>query len=137
MNIGKRIERLRGDISRREFAKIIGIVENTLRNYEQGLSLPNSDTVAEICRILRVEPAWLLLGIEPMKNLEGREETQKQALTTTICPHCMELYAKLVQAQEREIELLKENRMMEAKISALEYKLSLFADSAESKENTV
>ena len=62
MTIGARIERLRGKESRRSFAKRIGVAENTLRNYEDGLSLPNSDKVAEICSTLNVAADWLLFG---------------------------------------------------------------------------
>ena len=62
MTIGKRILELRGKLSRRAFAKRIGIVENTLRNYEEGLSLPNSDVIAAICREFNISAEWLVLG---------------------------------------------------------------------------
>ena len=62
MKIGHRIIELRGKDSRRSFAKRIEIAENTLRNYEDGLSLPNSDTIATICKEFNVSADWLILG---------------------------------------------------------------------------
>lgn len=62
MSVGKRLEWLRGDMSRNAFAKKIGINSNTFRNYEEGLSLPNSDMVAQICAKLNLSFEWFLLG---------------------------------------------------------------------------
>jgi transcriptional regulator with XRE-family HTH domain len=62
MEIGKRIRQIRGEKSRKAFGQLIGIVENTLRNYEEGRAFPNSDVLAHICRIFSIDPFWLLLG---------------------------------------------------------------------------
>ena len=62
MSIGKRIEELRAGMSRKMFAQRIDIAENTLRNYEQNLSLPNSDVIATICDRLSVNVEWLVTG---------------------------------------------------------------------------
>ena len=64
MSIGKRIKHLRGKESRRAFGHRIGVVENTLRNYEEGMSLPNSDVLAEIARNTGCQLDWLILGEE-------------------------------------------------------------------------
>lgn len=69
MSIAKKITMLRGKESRTAFASKLGISPNTLRNYETGLSLPNSDMLAKICSILHVDPGWLLLEGEDTKTL--------------------------------------------------------------------
>ena len=74
MNIAKRIELSRGVATRRDFAKSIGIVENTLRNYEQGLSLPNSDIIAKICDVAEVNIAWLVTGTGPMRAGDAEKQ---------------------------------------------------------------
>ena len=109
MEIGKRIRHVRGRQSRKSFAQSIGIAENTLRNYEEGLSLPNSDVISEICQKLNIAPHWLLFGDSP----ESRTDPDFQVEPAT-CPRCMELYYKLVQALERENALLKENHALKA-----------------------
>ena len=83
MSIGERITTLRGKESRKNFAERVGIVENTLRNYETGASLPNSDVVAEICAKKNVSPGWLLTGTGPMFTTEHVVKTpagQPQAI---------------------------------------------------------
>ena len=57
-----RLRQLRGPASRRSFADRLGTTESTLRNYEQGKSSPNSEFLAEVVKVLRVEPKWLLTG---------------------------------------------------------------------------
>lgn len=73
MSIGKRIESIRDGLPRKAFAFRIGIVENTLRNYEQELSLPNSDVIARICREFSINTEWLVLGQGPMRKGEVPE----------------------------------------------------------------
>jgi|GEM_PF-5711816 len=69
MSIAKKITALRGKESRTAFASKLGISPNTLRNYETGLSLPNSDMLAKICSTLHVDPGWLLLEGEDITRL--------------------------------------------------------------------
>lgn len=65
-SISSRIIALRGEQARRPFAEKIGITESTLRNYEKGISSPDSQILQNICHNLRVSPEWLLLGTGPM-----------------------------------------------------------------------
>ncbi len=70
MNIGKRIKKIRtellNEMSRKDFSAKLGIVENTLRNYELETSLPNSDVISKICNTFNIDPVWLLDGIGSM-----------------------------------------------------------------------
>lgn len=62
MGIGKRIQTVRGDVSREDFAAVLGIHAQTLGRYERGERLPDSDFVKAVCEKYGVNPAWLLLG---------------------------------------------------------------------------
>ena len=73
MTIGNRIALLRARTTRREFAATLGISESTLRNYEQGTSLPNSDVIADICEIYSVSADWLVRGFFPHDSESGEE----------------------------------------------------------------
>ena len=69
--IAERLLRVRGKTKQGEFAKSLGINPNTLRTYENGRSLPNQEVLERICVQFSVSPAWLLLGVGPMRaNLE-------------------------------------------------------------------
>ncbi len=78
MSIAERLITLRGKESRATFASKLGISANTLRNYESGLSLPNSDLVAKICTELGVMPGWMLLG----ESKEGQDNAARDETTS-------------------------------------------------------
>ena len=92
----------------------------------------------------RVPAQWfpkisIKYGVSVDWLISGRESEAGQQN----CQRCMELLTKLVQVQERENALLKENKAQEkeigelkAKNAALEDRLSLFADSAADVRNT-
>lgn len=73
--IAERFLLVRGKAKQGDFAKAIGINPNTLRNYENGRVLPNQEILERICTQFSVSPAWLLLGVGPMR------ETRKDAAT--------------------------------------------------------
>ena len=73
-SIQERLISVRGDKSRRAFADALGITESTLRNYEKGMSLPNSDIVVKICAHAHINAEWLLTGTGPMRA----ENAEKQ-----------------------------------------------------------
>lgn len=65
-NLGERIRTARGSLSRAAFGKRIGITSGSLRNYENGVALPNAEVLTKICETCNVSTDWLLLGIGPM-----------------------------------------------------------------------
>ncbi len=81
MKIAEKIVALRGKESRARFAAKLGINANTLRNYESGLSLPNSDVVAKICMISNVDPTWLLF-----EETESTEKPSKAPIIAEMKP---------------------------------------------------
>lgn len=48
-------------------AQATGLCARSWQNWEQGVAIPGADSLRLICEKLRVEPAWLLWGREPME----------------------------------------------------------------------
>jgi len=60
--IGSRIAKYRKmkSLSQRDFAKLIGVSNSRISNWEQGTHRPDVDILADICRVLEVSPSELL-----------------------------------------------------------------------------
>ena len=64
-HLANRIRRVRGGMSRADFAEKIGVHLNTLGYYERGQRAPDAVVLINICKVFAVEPSWLLLGEGP------------------------------------------------------------------------
>jgi transcriptional regulator with XRE-family HTH domain len=64
MSIGQRIKQVRGDLSKTEFSKRIGISQASLSNYETKNKTPKGDVIQRICKEFGVDLQWLLTGQE-------------------------------------------------------------------------
>lgn len=62
MDFKDRLRTLRGQESKADFAKKIGINPSTLGNYEQGQSLPNIEVITRLCEECSVSSDWLIFG---------------------------------------------------------------------------
>ena len=60
--IGSRIRKYRESrgMSQKYLADLIGVSNSRVSNWEQGINRPDADTLAELCRALRVSPSDLL-----------------------------------------------------------------------------
>lgn len=60
--IGKKIRKYRENqnLSQKEFAKLVGVSNARVSNWEQGLNRPDVDLLAVICTVLKVSPNELL-----------------------------------------------------------------------------
>lgn len=60
--IGKRIRKYREicGISQIQLAEKLGISNNRVSNWEQGINRPDADILADICRVLDISPSELL-----------------------------------------------------------------------------
>ncbi|MDL2314353.1 helix-turn-helix domain containing protein [Desulfovibrio sp. OttesenSCG-928-C14] len=139
MEIGDRIRQVRGTSARKRFSKSIEISENTLRNYEQKLSLPNSDIIARICIKYQLSANWLVLGEGPMQagnvpasaelrakhllyeqkiaDLEKQLSSAKdQAISAK--DQALTAYAALADSRARELDLLMINGELKEKLAA-------------------
>ncbi|MGN0141531.1 MAG: helix-turn-helix transcriptional regulator [Roseburia sp.] len=65
-----RIKKLRKelDLTQTEFAKAIGLVQNTITSYEKGRLTPSDQTILSICREFNVNEIWLRTGEGEMFN---------------------------------------------------------------------
>ena len=78
--IGTRIRKFRErqGLSQKEFAKLIGVSNARVSNWEQGLNRPDVDILAAICNVLRVDPNELL---DIRLNKDGLSEEEKQIIS--------------------------------------------------------
>ena len=60
--IGSRIRRYREErcLSQKQLAELIGVKNNRVSNWEQGLNRPDADILAALCRAIQVSPSELL-----------------------------------------------------------------------------
>ena len=117
--IAARIIAVRGEQSRRSFANTLEIKENTLRNYEQGLSLPNFDTISKICRLFFVSPEWLVLGKGEMKATRKEPTSEEIKIVkpdkmpdVELSLRIAKLESKLEKVEEERREVAVENRRL-------------------------
>lgn len=85
MSIGERIKELRGNMSRDEFASLIGSNRNTIQRYETYERIPKADFIEIICEKFQVRADWLVLGIGPKsRSAEPLTELDQAILTDAI-----------------------------------------------------
>lgn len=60
--VGSRIRRIRGGLSRDEFARIVSVHPQTLARWEKDETRPDSDVLHKICVHFNINPVWLLMG---------------------------------------------------------------------------
>lgn len=61
--LGARFREIRGSVSQKEFASIVGIHENTLKRYESGERVADAVFLRRLCaHFPSLNPEWLLLG---------------------------------------------------------------------------
>lgn len=70
------LKQIRGRISQKMFAKKLGVHVNTIQRWEAGVTVPDANDLIRIANEFAINPAWILLGIEP-KYLKDIEATQR------------------------------------------------------------
>lgn len=60
--IGNRIRKCRENrgLNQKDFAKLIGVSNSRVSNWEQGINRPDADILVAICKTLNVSPSELL-----------------------------------------------------------------------------
>lgn len=73
--IGSRIRKYREKkgISQKELAQMLGIKNNRVSNWEQGLNRPDADILTKLCYVLDVSPSELL-GVQLTDNELSEQE---------------------------------------------------------------
>ena len=68
-----------------EFAQSLRVSRDSLINYEQNRTSPDSRIISTLCDLYRVNPTWLLLG-EGEPFIEGRTQEGETAERDTFLP---------------------------------------------------
>jgi transcriptional regulator with XRE-family HTH domain len=88
--LGERIKivQIKSGLQQPQFAKILGVSKETLIHYQKDRRHPDSVFLSNLCRIYRVNPAWLLLGENEPFVLEGiqEKESAKESTFTAFDP---------------------------------------------------
>lgn len=61
-SLPERIKFLRGSMTQKEFAQILGIGKSLISDYEVGRTKPTSEILAKMCELKNVNLNWLLSG---------------------------------------------------------------------------
>ena len=105
MTIGERIAdaRLGSELTVAQAARRIGVKAKTLRNWENGSTVPRANRLQMLAGVFNVSLIWLLEGrddLDPLENLPNSFELLNQKLA-----HVRELHDELGKAiQEIEVE---------------------------------
>lgn len=109
-----RIREIRKDnnLSQVEFAKRIGVTQNTITRFESGNRTPSNILIRSICREFHISQAWLEGGVEPKyidqdeadievinRIMEGASENKKK-LVRILADMPDELLDKMVEYLE-------------------------------------
>jgi len=69
--IGLRLRTLRGELSRDDFSKLVGVHKNTLGNYERGDRLPEFDFLEKLKAATGVNLDWVISGDGDQKSIDS------------------------------------------------------------------
>ena len=109
--IGARISQIRGNLSQKEFARLIGRNFNNVNKYERGLNTPGSGVVNDICAKFNINHEWLLTGNGPMRKGEeipegaARMEKSVESDQPAIDPEALEAIIQILDDVQAEYRL--------------------------------
>lgn len=87
-SIGTRIKQVRGSLTQKEFADLLGIGRTTLIRYESDERTPDADFFIRMDNLFHVESAWLLTGRG--EESAGHEMSAAEAALLWNYRHCTE-----------------------------------------------
>lgn len=108
--IGKRIREIRGELSQKQFAELIGIHKDQLSRYERGVTVPRPELLRKIAEHGKIS-AGSLFDLDQIKVSEGK------ARYRILSASAKELLSNVVEILESRNEALI--RLLEANIKAL------------------
>lgn len=66
--------RIKAKLSQTELADRVGRPQTRISSYETGRTMPDAQTLADICRVIGVSADWLLFGTEAEEKQEAKKE---------------------------------------------------------------
>lgn len=70
--IALRIRQARGDLTQAEFAAQLGVASKTVIRWEQGVAIPDGESLLALNAVFEARPTWVLTGAERPPPLDGR-----------------------------------------------------------------
>lgn len=102
VNIGMRIQMIRGKMTQAEFAKKINIKQSYISRYERG-RVPKAEVLLRIARFANVSIEWLLTGKESLQtngHPDGYRHEEIKVLTP-IDRKIMKYFSRLTQSDKK------------------------------------
>jgi transcriptional regulator with XRE-family HTH domain len=78
---GERVFSVRGSLGVEEFAGMLGVSRKTIQRWEDGISLPDGNSLLKFKEKFGVDPTWLLSGDAPA--LHAEQETAPYGMVLT------------------------------------------------------
>lgn len=71
--LGERLKELRAGLTQAEFAALLGVHGNTIKNWEKGTHFPDYKILMVLVEKYELSVKWLMLGIEPKHHEESEQ----------------------------------------------------------------
>jgi transcriptional regulator with XRE-family HTH domain len=134
--LGARIRRIweESGLTQTVFSSTLDITSVSLQNYMKGTRIPDAKFIAKLAEWQNICFEWIMTGNGPMRSdVEIEKRGMEGVLTKAGEKVLMDIYGQLVEAQQRELELLREKiNTLQEENSDLKSRLSF----AETKANT-
>lgn len=147
--IADRIRQVRGHLTQKEFAELIGITAQAVINYEVRGRHPKGSVIKTICNVFKINEAWLLTGEGAVYSADAQKKMadmsaippsplpaqpienvslpiQKMADMSAIAPLYEEnrsLYQKNMELQERLLSLTEQNAELRLQLQARDMRI--------------
>lgn len=85
--IGARIKKIRGQLTQKEFADLLGVGRTSVVRYESGERTPDAEFLVKLNVIYKVQPLWLLTG--QGADIAGEKLTPAESILLNNYRHCL------------------------------------------------
>ncbi len=100
------------DMTQKSFSEKTGIPQSTISDWRKKRTNPTAEKIMIICKVLDVNPEWLLSGIEP-ESKRGNPQTWYAIEANTDSGHLLESFNSMNKNQQSRLlgyaEALKNN----------------------------
>jgi transcriptional regulator with XRE-family HTH domain len=104
--LAQRLITVRGELTRTEFCRKLGISDSTYATYERGDRTPDTGLLAQLMNDWDVDLNWLLTGEgAPTRSQTKTEKPEQLPATSTIDPDLLKQVARIVSRVHAEAEI--------------------------------